>query len=89
LTHKVIGAAFEVDKALGPGFLEKVYVNALLRELQEASVTAKAELPIPVSYKGIEVGMYYADLLVEDTLICEVKATRSLLREHEAQLLIT
>ena len=87
LTQRVIGAAFEVHKALGPGFLEKVYVNALLHELREVPLAAQAEVPIAVSYKGAEVGLYYADILVEGKVICEIKAVVSLLREHEAQLL--
>ena len=87
LTRQVIGAAFEVHKALGPGFLEKVYVNALLLELQQAGLNARAEVAIPVYYKEVEVGLYYADLLIEDGVICEVKAVSATRREHEAQLL--
>jgi GxxExxY protein len=87
LTSQIIGAAFEVHKALGSGFLEKVYVRALLRELADAGLTAESEVAIPVLYKGTDVGFYYADLVVERTVVCEIKAVASLAREHEAQLI--
>ena len=87
LTREIIGAAYEVHKHLGYGFLEKVYVGALLKELASRSLMAKAEAPISVSYKGTEVGVYFADILVSDSVIVEVKAVRKLVPEHEAQLL--
>ena len=87
LTQRIIGAAYEVHKTLGPGFLERVYASALLKELGDAGLNAASEVPIPVHYKGTEIGMYFADLLVEGTVICEIKATSALTRGHEAQLL--
>ncbi|HLG10489.1 MAG TPA: GxxExxY protein [Dehalococcoidia bacterium] len=87
LTHQIIGAAYEVHRTLGPGFLERVYVSALMRELTDAGLTAAAEVPIPVTYKGTEIGLYFADILVENTVICEIKAIRAISREHEAQLI--
>ena len=87
LTQRIIGAAFEVHRTLGPGFLERVYANALMQELTEAGLTAAAEVPIPVAYKGTEIGLYFADILVESAVICEIKAISALTREHEAQLL--
>jgi GxxExxY protein len=87
LTQKIIGSAFEVHRNLGSGFLERVYANSLVSELAGAGLIAKQEVPIQVRYKGVEVGLYYADVLVDDTVICEVKAIRSLLPEHEAQLI--
>jgi GxxExxY protein len=87
LTQKIIGAAFEVHRNLGNGFLERVYANALVSELAGAGLIAKQEVPIQVQYKGVEVGFYYADVLVDETVICEVKAIRLLLPEHEAQLI--
>jgi GxxExxY protein len=87
LTHQIIGAAYEVHRTLGPGFLERVYSAALLKELADAGLSAVAEAPIPVIYKGTEIGLYYADILVEQTVVCEIKAVKSLNREHEAQLL--
>jgi len=87
LTSKIIGAAFQVHKTLGPGFLEKVYVKALLKELAEAGSLAEGEVAIPVIYKGSEIGLYYADIVVDKTAVCEIKAVASLTREHEAQLI--
>lgn len=87
VTEKIIGAAFEVHHELGPGFLESVYETALLRELTNGGLAARPQAQIVVSYKGQPVGMYYADILVDDKVICEIKATQSLTSAHEAQLL--
>jgi GxxExxY protein len=87
LTRQIIGASFEVHKHLGHGFLERVYVAVLMKELSLLGLSAVSEAPIEVKYKGRSVGMYYADILVEGRVICEIKAVRMLLSEHEAQLL--
>ena len=87
ITYKVNGAIFEVNRILGPGFLEKVYENALLIELQKRSLKAESQVPIKVSYKGEEVGEYFADILVEDEVILELKSVQSLEKVHEAQIL--
>ena len=87
LTEKVIGAAFEVHNHLGAGYLEKVYENAMLVELGSRGVEAAAQVMVPVSYKGTLVGDYVADLLIDRSLICEIKATRDVGREHEAQVI--
>ena len=87
LTRTIIGAAFEVHRHLGQGFLERVYATALVQELEAHSLTALSETPIAVHYKGREVGHYYADILVNQSVICELKAVRQLLPEHEAQLI--
>jgi GxxExxY protein len=87
LTYLINAAVFEVNRELGPGFLEKVYENALLLELSNKGIKAKNQVPIKVRYKGTEVGDYYADILVEDQVIVEVKAIESLQEIHEAQLL--
>jgi GxxExxY protein len=87
LTEKVIGAAMEVHNQLGTGFLEKVYENALVFELRSRGVEAASQVLVPVSYKGALVGDYVADLLIERCLICEIKAIRDLVGEHEAQLI--
>ena len=87
LTEKIIGAAFEVHRELGPGFLEKVYENALRRELSEGGIRAEPQVPIQVRYKGQPVGQYYADLLVDGCVICEIKTVDSLGPAHKAQLL--
>ena len=86
LTEKVIGCAYRVHKELGGGFLEKVYENALRIELEESEIKAKQQFPIPVQYHGQVVGDFYADLIVEERLIIELKAVRNLAKEHEVQL---
>jgi GxxExxY protein len=87
LTDKILSAAFAVHSELGPGFLERVYCSAMMHEFQGRSVVAVAEAQVPVFYKDQHVGLYYADFVIEDTVIVEVKAARSLLPEHQAQLL--
>ena len=87
LTYKIRGAIFEVNRVLGHGFLEKVYENALMLELQERGLKAKNQVPISVQYKKREVGEYFADIVVEDEVILELKALESLQRIHEAQIL--
>jgi GxxExxY protein len=87
LTEAIIGAFFAVYSALGYGFLEKVYVNALKLELERRGLKVECEFPIIVRYLGQKVGEYYADLIVNDLVIVEVKATKALIQEHEAQLL--
>ena len=87
LTEKIIGAAFEVHRQLGPGFLEKVYETALVRELESNGLSAICQAEIEVRYKGQPVGLFYADILVNGKVICEVKAADALVAAHEAQLL--
>jgi GxxExxY protein len=87
LTYKINGAIFEVSKVLGAGFMEKVYENALLLELCNMGLNAKAQVPINISYKGEIVGEYFADIVVEDKVILELKAVDYLEKIHEAQLL--
>ena len=87
LTYQIRGAVFEVTKILGPGFLEKVYENALVIELKNRKLNAKAQMPIQVIYKNKIVGEYFADIIVEDKVIIELKAVESLQKIHEAQLL--
>ena len=82
----VIGCAFRVHNELGEGFLERVYENALLIELKEAGLAVRQQVPISVIYRGRPVGEYYADLLVENKLVLEIKAVQQLLKEHEVQL---
>jgi GxxExxY protein len=86
LTEKVIGCAYRVHNELGTGFLEKVYENAMRIELAEAGLTAAQQRPIPVVYHGEVVGEYFADLIVEDRLIVELKAVQNVAKEHEVQL---
>ena len=87
LTEEIIGAFFAVYNALGYGFLEKVYANALKLELERHGLKTLQEVPIVVRYLGHEIGHYYADIIVNDLVIVEVKATKTLLQEHEDQLL--
>lgn len=87
LTYQINGAIFEVNKVLGTGFLEKVYENALLVELVKRNLKADAQVPISVEYKGEVVGEYFADIVVENLVIIEIKAIESLQKIHEAQIL--
>ncbi len=87
LTHQIIGAAFEVFKVLGYGFLEKVYENALVEELQLRQLTVQQQHPIKVLYKGTVVGQYFADVFVEEKVVVELKAEKEYNERHEAQLL--
>ena len=87
LTEKVLAAVFEVSNTLGAGFLEKVYQRALLRELGLRGIRAIAEASFAVVYKGYSVGEYFADLLVEDVLVLELKCAERLANEHTAQCL--
>jgi GxxExxY protein len=86
VTQQVIGAAFAVHTQLGGGFLEKVYENALVLELRQSGLNVRQQYPIPVFYKDERVGEYFADLLINESLICEIKAAVTLTREHELQL---
>lgn len=87
ITYEINGAVFEVSNILGAGFLEKVYENALLLELRRKKLKAESQYPIKVSYKEEVIGEYYADIIVEDSIILEIKAVDSLQPIHEAQLL--
>jgi len=86
LTEQIIGCAYRVHNELGPGFLEKVYENAMKVELQEEALVVDQQHPIPVRYRDRIVGDFHADLIVEERVIVEVKAIRALAREHEVQL---
>ena len=87
VTSQVIKAFYTVYNNLGYGFLEKVYENALVIEIRRLGLEAVAQAGIDVYYQGERVGQYHADLLVNGQVIVELKATRALLPEHEAQLL--
>ncbi|RPJ12324.1 MAG: GxxExxY protein [Deltaproteobacteria bacterium] len=87
LTYAINGAIFEVNRILGPGFLEKVYENALLVELEHNGIKVQAQAPIRVTYKKAIVGDYIADILVDDRVIVELKTVERIERLHEAQLL--
>ena len=86
LCGQVIGAAMKVHSTLGPGFLESVYQNALIWELRKAGLKSEAEKPISVHYDGQLVGAFTADVLVNDSVILELKAIQTLAKAHEVQL---
>ena len=86
LTEKIIGCAFKVHNALGSGFLEKVYANALRLELVNSGLSVRQQEPIAVCYEGQVVGEYYADLWVDERVIVEIKAVVTLDKSHESQL---
>jgi GxxExxY protein len=85
LCGKVIGLAMKVHSALGSGFLESVYHNALAHELKKAGMRFETEKRLDVSYDGVLVGEFAADFLVEDELIVELKAVQNLVTAHEVQ----
>jgi len=87
LTQKIIGAYYTVYNSLGYGFLEKVYENALSIELIKVGFIVQKQKPISVYYDEQEVGIYYADLIVNDLIIIELKAASTIADEHYVQLL--
>ena len=86
LTGRIIGLAMKVHRTLGPGFLESVYKKALHYELFRAGFKTELEKPIQTRYENIIVGDYFADIVVNEQLILEVKAIVALTTEHEVQL---
>jgi GxxExxY protein len=87
ITDAVICAFYNIYNTLGYGFLEKAYENALVIELRKLGLKAEKQVPITVTYSGEVIGEYFCDLLVEDRVIVEIKASRTILPGHEAQLL--
>ncbi len=87
LTDGIIRVFYGVYNELGYGFLESVYQSALVIALAEAGLNAQSQVPIPVWFRGRMVGEYRADLLVDNTILLELKAARALEKSHEAQLL--
>ena len=84
LTGSILGAAIEVHKALGPGFLESVYENALAIELESRGVRFERQLAVPILYRGAEVGWHRLDLLVAGLLVVELKAVKTIEDVHFA-----
>jgi GxxExxY protein len=87
LSYKIVGLAMEVHSKLGYGFLEKVYENAMMVLLRREGIHAKQQAPITVYFDGEVVGDYYADILVEDNIILELKAIERITDAHRAQTL--
>ena len=87
ITDKIIKAFYNVYNSLGYGFLEKVYENAMMIELRKMDLQVQKQVPIKVYYEEQLVGQYYADIMVEKTIIVELKAAEGLCEEHEFQLI--
>jgi len=86
LTEKIIGVYYDVYNTLGHGFLERIYQNAMELRLKKAGLVVKVQDPIHVHFDGQIIGEYYADLVVEEKVILELKASQQLTAEHQAQL---
>ena len=87
ITSEIIKIFYKVNNTLGYGFLEKVYENAIILELKKAGIKIKQQENIKVFYEGEEVGNYYADIIVEDKIILELKCCENLRDEHRNQLI--
>ena len=87
LSDKIIDLAFEVQKELGTGFLERVYENALIIALQEEGLVVEQQKQIDVYFRGHNVGVYIADLIIEENIIVEMKAVENVSKAHYAQLI--
>ncbi|MFN0187632.1 MAG: GxxExxY protein [Bacteroidia bacterium] len=87
ITEKLIKIFYKVYSKLGYGFLERVYENAMFIELQKTGLILKTQSPIKVYYDDLQVGLYFADLLIDDKVIVELKAAEGLCEEHETQLI--
>ena len=85
ITEQIIGSAYKVGNCLGTGFLEKVYENAMFYEVSKSGLKVQQQYPINVFYENLVVGEYFADLLVEDEVVVELKAVKSLEPIHFAQ----
>ena len=87
-SEKVIGAAIEVHRILGPGLLESSYHRCLCRELQLREISHQSQVDLPLEYKGVQIAKgYVIDLLIEDSLIIEIKSVEKLLPIHSSQLM--
>ncbi len=87
ITERIIEACYEVANELGAGFLESVYEKALLVALREKGIDAASQVPMAVSFRGQDVGEFFADIIVESKVVVEVKAVKRLLPEHSAQVI--
>ena len=87
LSDKIIGIAIEIHRSLGNGYLEKIYENALILDFKYHEIPVAQQVPLPVKYKGIILGEFFADIVVDKKIILELKAVSNLVPAHEAQLL--
>ncbi len=84
LTDKIIGCAIEVHKKLGPGFLESIYENSFIIELQKQNLKVERQREVAIKYNGVEVGRHRLDLIVDDTIVVELKAVKNIEDIHFA-----
>ena len=87
LTYAIRGCVFDVYRHLGAGFLENVYEKALLTELDSKGIMAESQKPVDVHYKGVIIGKYIADIIVEQKVLIEIKAVNAIHPGHKAQIL--
>jgi GxxExxY protein len=87
LSGKALGAAFAVHNALGPGLLESAYQGALRVELEFRGFSVECQKPFPLTYRGVSIGDYFADVVVENTIILELKSVKTFLPVMDAQLI--
>jgi GxxExxY protein len=87
IAHRIIGAAIEVHRHLGPGFYERMYEEALVIELGLRGILVERQVPIPITYKNEPIGSAHLDLLVEGEVVVELKAVEALHRVHTAQVI--
>jgi GxxExxY protein len=87
MTEKILKVCFDVSNELGCGFLESVYQNALLFALREAGLKAESQTPLKVTFRGQIVGEFFADIVVENSVLLELKAAKALAPEHLAQVM--
>lgn len=87
LTGAIIACCYEVANELGWGFLESVHEKALLIALRDKGLGAENQVPVPVEFRGQCVGEFFADIIVEDKVVVELKAVKALLPEHQAQVI--
>ncbi len=84
LTEKIIGAAIEVHRRLGPGFLESIYEKALILELRKRGLLVESQVEVPIFYDGISIGSHILDLLVQNTIVVELKSIKNIEDIHFA-----
>lgn len=87
LTGKILEAAFEVSRELGAGFLESVYEKALFVALRQKNLNVVCQVPLKVKFRDVIVGEFYADMLVENKVLIELKAANRIMPEHKAQVI--
>ena len=87
ITEKILGVFFDVYNELGHGFLESVYEEAMRQALEEAGLAVECQVPVPVWFRGRQIGQSFADILVSKVVLLELKCVRKLEAVHDAQLL--